>query len=125
MRVARSAAVIGGIISHLVAGVIACQAESLTGRVLLSDADGIVQGDVPGGWVVVCRGNRLLNRQEQRQAKARFELLQAPDGQSFDLVAGAPDMTPTTIHGLAIETGQKLVLNVTLHRIAETLRAPA
>jgi hypothetical protein len=101
------------------------QAQSISGRVLLSDTEGAVQGDVPGAWVVLCRGNRLLKKQDKLQPKARFELTPETDGRSFDLVVGAADMTPTTLHGLVIEAGQKLVLNVTLQRISETLRAPA
>ena len=114
-----------GVVWYLAAGGDACQAQSISGRVLLSDADGVVQGDVPGAWVVLCRGNRLLKKQDKLQAKARFELSMEADGRSFDMVVGAADMTPTTLHGLVIESGQKLVLNVTLQRIADTLRAPA
>src|SRR5262249_10901359 len=120
----RCAVVICGT-AWFLAGSPACQAQSISGRVLLSDIEGAVQGDVPGAWVVLCRGNRLLKKQDKLQAKARFELTPETDGRAFDLVVGAVDMTPTTLHGLVIEAGQKLVLNVTLQRIAETLRAPA
>jgi hypothetical protein len=125
MKVLRCILLIFGVVRHLAVSGVPCQAQSISGRVLVSDLEGTVQGDVPGAWVVVCRGNRLLKKQDKLQPKARFELSAESDGRSFDLVAGAADMTPTTLHGLAIEPGQKLVLNVTLQRVAEMLRAPA
>jgi hypothetical protein len=114
-----------GVVCILAARSDACRAQALSGRVLLGDTEGVIQGDVPGAWVVICRGNRLLKKQDKLQPKARFELLTETDGRSFDLVVGAADMTPTTLPGLVIEPGQRLVLNVTLQRIADTLQAPA
>jgi len=98
-----------------------CQAQTVSGRVLLTDPNGIVQGDVPGAWVVLCRENQILGRQTKLLDQARFELQKEADNKSFDLVIGAPDMIPATFRGLVAETGNRLVLSVTLLKMSDAL----
>ena len=100
-----------------------CQAQTVTGRVLLTNSSGLVQGDAPVAWVVLCRENRILKKQDKLSDKARFELEKEADARAFDLIVGAPDMTPATYRGLVAESGEKLVLTVTLQKMSETLLA--
>lgn len=99
-----------------------CQAQTIGGRVLVCSADGAVQGEAPQAWVVLCRDGRLLKRQDKLQPQGRFELAKEDDGRSFDVVVGGPGMAPTVLHGLAVDAGQSLVVNVTLQRVADLLQ---
>ena len=106
----RSAVVICGAVWSLAASGVACQAQSISGRVLLSDAEGMVQGEVPGAWVVLCRGNRLLKKQDKKVTVSPKNLDKYLGVRQFDFGVAEKENQVGQVTGLAwTEVGGELL----------------